>query len=198
MRCSRISGRTVAGSFARVRFIRGGETRPTGSARRCHVTPRSTKTSPRRSAGIWVLPPHDRQISGDYISFRGERMSAHDEAGEVAQYIWNHLRDCIAETDQRIHAAGLAREQCTRLDAVAGDDLRIRTLMKHGLSDDMDVNDALRDGFESFRRRIADQLLQDPDVPLRIHRCPKCARVLRTPLARQCWRCGHDWHVHSS
>jgi len=32
------------------------------------------------------------------------------------------------------------------------------------------------------------------DHPQAIVRCPKCARVLRTPRARQCMWCLHDWH----
>jgi hypothetical protein len=31
-----------------------------------------------------------------------------------------------------------------------------------------------------------------------VARCPACNRVLRTPEAKQCFWCGHDWHKHST
>ncbi len=27
-----------------------------------------------------------------------------------------------------------------------------------------------------------------------VNRCPRCHRIVRTPLAKQCLWCGHDWH----
>lgn len=45
---------------------------------------------------------------------------------------------------------------------------------------------------ESVYKRI-DQLMQISDgIP--INRCPACNRVARTPVARQCMWCKHDWH----
>jgi len=31
-------------------------------------------------------------------------------------------------------------------------------------------------------------------VAREISRCPVCERIVKTPLARQCLWCGHDWH----
>jgi hypothetical protein len=49
-------------------------------------------------------------------------------------------------------------------------------------------------GAEAFRRRICDRLLADHGDAVTIHRCPGCGRVVRSPRARQCFWCGHDWH----
>lgn len=51
----------------------------------------------------------------------------------------------------------------------------------------------LRDGWEVFRRRLRDRILRDHGHAISIHRCPACQRILRTPLARQCFWCGLDW-----
>jgi hypothetical protein len=38
------------------------------------------------------------------------------------------------------------------------------------------------------------RILGEHTATHRINRCPRCHRVVRTPLARQCFWCGHDWH----
>lgn len=45
---------------------------------------------------------------------------------------------------------------------------------------------------ESVRQRI-DQLMEVPEC-IPINRCPACSRVVRTPIAKQCMWCKHDWH----
>jgi hypothetical protein len=49
-------------------------------------------------------------------------------------------------------------------------------------------------GAEAFRRRICARLLADHGDAVAIRRCPVCGRVVRSPRARQCFWCGHDWH----
>ena len=50
-------------------------------------------------------------------------------------------------------------------------------------------------GVIAFRRRVA-QRIKDDELKgrLTLNRCPKCRRIPRTPNARQCLWCGHDWH----
>jgi len=57
------------------------------------------------------------------------------------------------------------------------------------------VRSALADGLSEFEQRIRDRVLEAfRERTLVINRCPRCRRVVRTPLARQCLWCGHDWH----
>jgi hypothetical protein len=54
---------------------------------------------------------------------------------------------------------------------------------------------ALAQGFYSYRERIRRRILDEFRAGvLRVNRCPQCHRVVRTPAARQCFWCGHDWH----
>jgi hypothetical protein len=55
------------------------------------------------------------------------------------------------------------------------------------------VREKLAAGFEAFQQSVVDRISREhPDLP--IHRCPECNTALRTPLAKQCLKCGHDWH----
>jgi hypothetical protein len=41
---------------------------------------------------------------------------------------------------------------------------------------------------------VVRRLLQDPATQTLINRCPRCHRIVRTPSAKQCLWCKHDWH----
>ncbi len=43
---------------------------------------------------------------------------------------------------------------------------------------------------DSVRTRI----LRDHPDEVHVNRCAKCGGLARTPLARQCLKCGYDWH----
>ena len=58
--------------------------------------------------------------------------------------------------------------------------------------DDREIAAELADGEDAFQRRLARRLLTEHSAE--INRCPSCARIVRTPNARQCLWCGHDWH----
>jgi hypothetical protein len=57
------------------------------------------------------------------------------------------------------------------------------------------MRDALKRGVGPFwdrtRKRV---LLEFRQGRLQPNRCPECRRIARTPEARQCRWCGHDWH----
>jgi hypothetical protein len=53
---------------------------------------------------------------------------------------------------------------------------------------------ALEAGEEASRRGVRDRLLKEHGREIVVNRCPRCHRVVRTPMARQCLWCGHDWH----
>ncbi len=57
------------------------------------------------------------------------------------------------------------------------------------------VRETLAVGLEAFRERVRERVvsaLRGGSLP--VNRCPACHRIVRTPRARQCLWCGHDWH----
>jgi len=55
-----------------------------------------------------------------------------------------------------------------------------------------EIIELLKNGMQAFRRKSAQRLAES--AGLEIARCSKCNRIIRTPAARQCLWCGHDWH----
>ena len=58
---------------------------------------------------------------------------------------------------------------------------------------DAKTNQLVELGTEKMETMIAERLLKESGDII-INNCPKCGSLARTPRARQCRHCGHDWH----
>lgn len=47
---------------------------------------------------------------------------------------------------------------------------------------------------ENEKKRIAELILKDYSNEVFLNNCRKCGKLARTPFAKQCRYCGHDWH----
>lgn len=61
------------------------------------------------------------------------------------------------------------------------------------LTQDKEILEMLEDGVDEFRRKTAERILNKEKIEF--NNCPKCSKLTRTPLAKQCRFCGHDWHT---
>ncbi len=72
---------------------------------------------------------------------------------------------------------------------------RIRVSKKSGwLTEDPEVLQLLTEGYDNFILTTANRILQDNIDEVKFNNCPNCGRLTRTPKAKQCRHCGHDWH----
>src|SRR3979411_110027 len=62
------------------------------------------------------------------------------------------------------------------------------------LSHDPNVLRLARDGIEAFISRTGQRILSDHRGQIFLNCCPRCGALTRTPTARQCRFCLHDWH----
>jgi hypothetical protein len=62
-------------------------------------------------------------------------------------------------------------------------------------TDDPDILELSKDGFDAFAERTAERILADNKEQIVLNYCPRCKELARTPKARQCRFCGHDWHT---
>jgi hypothetical protein len=63
-----------------------------------------------------------------------------------------------------------------------------------GLSDDPEVLNLTREGLGVFVARTAQRILDERRAEVRFNYCCRCGALARTPKARQCRFCRHDWH----
>ena len=47
---------------------------------------------------------------------------------------------------------------------------------------------------DKYFASVKDRILRDHSGEIVINRCSKCGALAQTPQARQCLRCGYDWH----
>jgi hypothetical protein len=48
--------------------------------------------------------------------------------------------------------------------------------------------------YDERKQRALDRILANRRGEIQENRCPKCGRLPRSPVARQCLWCRHDWH----
>ncbi|UZR98710.1 hypothetical protein [Chondrinema litorale] len=56
------------------------------------------------------------------------------------------------------------------------------------------VLELLKNGIQEFQRRASERIFNEHFDELNLNRCPKCNGITRTPKAKQCRYCQHNWH----
>jgi len=113
----------------------------------------------------------------------------YDDTEELVRYVLKYYPGFKTHLESQIVKAIWVRAQ------EANDpDFAAKFRKRFGLEDDARVAEALEAGPETCRRVIAHRILCDHADEIDVNRCPRCRRIARTPKARQCFRCGHDWH----
>lgn len=114
----------------------------------------------------------------------------YDEDRELTRYVWGHFDHFMTEFERRVGRAIMAGQKAT----MRGSPESAAGLARAFRADGPDVDAALADGPDAYRRQMRDRLTSEHPTEVVVNRCPACRRVMRTPRARQCFWCGHDWH----
>ncbi len=69
------------------------------------------------------------------------------------------------------------------------------THLRGMLSNEPEVLNLARNGYESFVMRTAERIFNSHRDEIVLNCCPKCGVLARTPKAKQCRSCGNDWHT---
>ncbi|SEW52798.1 hypothetical protein [Chitinophaga arvensicola] len=65
---------------------------------------------------------------------------------------------------------------------------------KGWISDHPRIHAMITDGAEALKDRIVNRIWDEHRDELCLNLCPVCNKIARTPAARQCRFCFHDWH----
>lgn len=60
------------------------------------------------------------------------------------------------------------------------------------------VEQCEREGPNTIMVAARDRVLREHAADIVLNTCPSCGQLCRTPRARQCLGCGHDWHPETS
>jgi hypothetical protein len=93
------------------------------------------------------------------------------------------------------HLAGTAKATLGRSDPAAQEEAKNSVFyLREVLSNDPLVLLLARDGLAAFVFRTGERILNEHRDQIVLNCCPRCGGLARTPKARQCGSCGHDWH----
>jgi hypothetical protein len=125
-------------------------------------------------------------------------MSEYDEDCCLDRYVCANYADLMTEFE-RAGLKALHIEKKAALHAQEG--LEEQASLERRRYIDMNkpgVSEALKMGDSAFMRRIRKRILVEHSDQIDLNRCPKCGRILRTPRAKLCPWCYHNWRDEAS
>jgi hypothetical protein len=109
-------------------------------------------------------------------------------SNEMADYIFKYFLELMTTIERKAMLTHSYSYKAT------SDNMRKVLLERGWISDDKEVHQMLADGYPVFVHRVAGRLLRENKNKIFMNNCPNCGKLARTPLAKQCRHCGHDWH----
>ncbi len=111
---------------------------------------------------------------------------------ELIDYIFIYHSEFFNEKEKKAHSHYIASRKFKKLlktDSPRANDIRNRLL-----TDDKEALALLKDGWKAFVINTATSIYNEHKVEINFNICPKCKKITRTPLAKKCRFCFHNWH----
>lgn len=120
-------------------------------------------------------------------------VSEYDDDAALTEYIWRYYQRLLTAAEARsgLYSAPMDRETAIEAKGVAFADDLDRT---YGAVTSSELTFELRDGRLALFQRARDRILREHASEVKVNRCPACGRIVRSPGAKQCLWCKHDWH----
>lgn len=88
-----------------------------------------------------------------------------------------------------------AEKTALNMAQTEGHDKMRKAMINRGwISEAPEVLEMLKEGSEVFIKRMVERIWAAHQHELPLNLCPKCNKIAKTPKARQCQFCYHDWH----
>lgn len=113
---------------------------------------------------------------------------------ELADYIFNYCSEFCNDTERKAkdHHFGQVKFKNYRDRENLPGQLKKAITRFH--TDDPKAIELLKNGYPDFIMKTAERIYNDHKSELKLNLCPQCHKIARTPQAKQCRFCGHDWH----
>ncbi len=113
---------------------------------------------------------------------------------ELSKYIVNYFTDLLTDKEKLGLKHLRSKYKIEHSDNKDNIEQRVRAYKTMGwLTEDKEILELVSGGEEDLDRKIADRILREHRDKVFINNCPSCGRLARTPFARQCRHCGHNW-----
>jgi hypothetical protein len=115
---------------------------------------------------------------------------------QVAYYVVHFHADLMTDVERKAQRHLFATMKATmgRSDETAQREAQNHKIHSRMLSAEPNVLSLAKDGHQQFQLTTAARILRDSADKVFFNCCPACGELARTPFAKQCRYCGHDWH----
>jgi hypothetical protein len=110
---------------------------------------------------------------------------------DLADYIFNYCQHFFNEKEKKAKEHHIGQVKFGNRDNLPEP---LEKLKQNFKTDDPEAIGLLQNGYSHFIKATAERIYRDHRSDLKLNLCPKCQKIARTPTARQCRFCGHDWH----
>ncbi len=112
---------------------------------------------------------------------------------ELADYIFNYCYEFYNDKERKAkdHHFGLVKKMDQYPDNAPEQMLKAK---RRFITSDSEALELLKDGYPNFIIKTAERIYRNHKSELKLNLCPKCHKIARTPKAKQCRFCEHDWH----
>jgi len=107
---------------------------------------------------------------------------------ELEDYIYEYCENFKTENELK------ARQTLIYMSKTASESMHTMMRQKGWISEEQVILDMIADGPHELKRRVVERIWREHKHVLPLNLCPKCNLIARTPQARQCRFCKHDWH----
>jgi hypothetical protein len=110
---------------------------------------------------------------------------------ELREYIFNY---CGKYFWRKVNFTSV-KVLASAIESEASNTLMYKVLTEGGeILSDKNISELTNDGYEAYKERIAQRIFNEHKHELELNLCPKCNKIARTPYAKQCRFCFHNWH----
>jgi hypothetical protein len=115
---------------------------------------------------------------------------------QLANYVVRYFPDLMSDEELKAQRHLFATMKVTggRSDEMAQREAENDKFRSRMLSTEPNVLNLAEDGYQQFQLETAARILRDSGGRVFLNLCPLCGTLARTPRAKQCRHCGHDWH----
>jgi ribosomal protein L40E len=109
---------------------------------------------------------------------------------ELADYIFNY---CGKYFWRKVNFAP-GKVLATAIENEISNILMYKVLTEGGeILSDKNIGELTNDGYEAYKLRISERIFNEHKDELELNLCLKCNKIARTPYAKQCRFCFHNW-----
>jgi len=114
---------------------------------------------------------------------------------EKVDYVFNYFGNLMTDEESKAWRHYSSNYKLTHGGEKEPNEAMKRMYLTKGwISTNPSILQLLDSGIETFKKNTVTRILDESLTKVHFNNCPKCRKLARTPTAKQCRYCGHDWH----